>query len=44
MGLDDAREKLEDWRQDYNNVRPHSSIGNKVPSELMKGSSAGALP
>lgn len=41
MGLDDAREKLEDWRQDYNNVRPHSSIGNKVPSELMKCSPAG---
>jgi len=43
MGLDDAREKLEDWRKDYNNVRPHSSIGNKVPGELMKGSSAGSL-
>ena len=41
MGLDDAREKLEDWRKDYNNVRPHSSIGNKVPSELMKCSQMG---
>jgi len=31
MSLDDAREKLEDWRKDYNEVRPHSPIGNKVP-------------
>jgi len=29
MSLDDAREKLETWRVDYNNVRPHSAIGNK---------------
>ena len=40
MSLDDARMKLEDWRRDYNEVRPHSSIGNKTPISLMKGSSA----
>ena len=38
MSLDDAREKLEDWRKDYNEVRPHSSIGNKVPIELVNRS------
>jgi putative transposase len=40
MSLDDARIKLEDWRRDYNEIRPHSSIGNKAPILLMKGSSA----
>lgn len=28
MSLDDAVRKCEDWRRDYNEVRPHSSIGN----------------
>jgi len=40
MSLDDARTKLEDWRRDYNEFRPHSAIGNKVPISLMNGSSA----
>ena len=31
MSLADAREKLEDWRRDYNEVRPHSAIGYNVP-------------
>ena len=34
LSLDDARRKCEAWRRDYNEVRPHSAIGNKVPSEL----------
>jgi len=29
-------EKLEAWRRDYNEERPHSAIGNKVPAALMK--------
>ena len=36
LTLDDARSKMEDWRKDYNNVRPHSAIGNKPPAALMK--------
>lgn len=40
MSLDDARAKMEDWRRDYNDFRPHSAIGNKVPISLMNGSSA----
>ena len=36
MGLEDARSKLEAWRRDYNEVRPHSAIGYKVPKALMK--------
>jgi putative transposase len=43
MNLDDAREKLEAWRRDYNEVRPHSAIGNKPPVALMSGS-CGQLP
>ena len=43
MSLDDAREKLEAWRRDYNEVRPHSAIGNKPPVALMSGS-RGQLP
>lgn len=35
MSLDDAVRKCEDWRRDYNEVRPHSSIGNIPPKELM---------
>ncbi len=39
LTLDDARAKMEEWREDYNTVRPHSAIGNKPPISLMKGSS-----
>ena len=39
MNLDDARQKMEDWRRDYNEIRPHSAIGNKPPISLMNGSS-----
>jgi putative transposase len=35
MTLADAREKLEYWRRDYNEVRPHGAIGNKVPISLL---------
>jgi len=34
QSLDEAREKYEAWRRDYNEVRPHSAIGNKMPIEL----------
>ena len=38
MSLDDAREKLDAWRRDYNEVRPHSAIGNIPPIALLSGS------
>jgi putative transposase len=47
--LADARRKLALWRYDYNNVRPHSSLGNQTPAEarraleLLDGSAPGAL-
>ncbi|MFT8643953.1 MAG: integrase core domain-containing protein, partial [Gluconacetobacter sp.] len=34
------RAKMEAWRQDYNEVRPHSAIGNKPPISLLNGSPA----
>ncbi|MBL8405809.1 MAG: transposase [Dechloromonas sp.] len=30
----DAREKIERWRVDYNEFRPHNSLGNLTPSEF----------
>ena len=41
LSLDEARRKCEAWRRDYNEVRPHSAIGNKVPMELHR---AAVLP
>jgi putative transposase len=35
MTLDDVRRKCEAFRRDYNEERPHSAIGNKVPIELV---------
>jgi putative transposase len=40
MSLDDARSKMEAWRRDYNEVRPHSAIGNKPPIALINSSPA----
>jgi putative transposase len=34
LTLDEARRKCEAWRRDYNDVRPHSSLGGKAPKEL----------
>lgn len=31
LSLDDARAKMEEWRQDNKTVRSHSAIGNKPP-------------
>ena len=32
MTLNDARERIEHWRMDYNEVRPHSALGYQPPS------------
>jgi len=34
--LSDARAKLEAWRRDFNQVRPHSSLGYLTPSEYAR--------
>ncbi|MDR3450181.1 MAG: transposase, partial [Alphaproteobacteria bacterium] len=28
-----ARHLIETWRQDYNNIRPHSSLGYQSPAQ-----------
>ena len=35
VDLADAREKIELWRRDYNEVRPHSSLGYLTPLEYI---------
>jgi putative transposase len=37
LSLADARETIENWRQDYNEYRPHSSLGQQTPSEFVAG-------
>ncbi len=34
FGVTDAREKLERWRRDYNERRPHSSLDDRTPVEF----------
>ena len=44
MSLEDAREKLEDWRKYYNEVRPHGAIGQKAPITLLNHDGASSPP
>jgi putative transposase len=34
LSLEDAREKIERWRVEYNEFRPHSSLGDLTPREF----------
>ncbi len=34
LSLDDARTKIEAWRVDYNEFRPHQSLGGMTPCEF----------
>ncbi len=34
LSLQDAQEKIETWRVDYNHVRPHSALGNLPPGQF----------
>jgi putative transposase len=36
QSLNDARAKIEDWRKEYNEFRPHSSLGDLTPREFAK--------
>ncbi len=44
LSLDDARVKCEAWRRDYNDHRPHSSLGNQTPMERAFSSGQACLP
>jgi len=35
LSVADARETIENWRQDYNEYRPHRSLGQQTPSEFV---------
>ena len=35
LSLAEARETIENWRQDYNEYRPHSSLDQQTPSEFV---------
>jgi putative transposase len=37
LGLADARQIVETWRQDYNQERPHSALGYQTPVEFAQG-------
>ncbi len=41
LSLEDAQQKMDSWRREYNRERPHSALGNRTPSEF--ASSAQAL-
>lgn len=46
LSLEDARNKIETWRVDYNEYRPHSSLDYKTPDAFTKSRliEAGKLP
>jgi putative transposase len=35
LSMDDAREKIDKWRRDYNEFRPHSSLGDLTPRQFV---------
>lgn len=37
IDLEDAQRTLDLWRDDYNNVRPHSSLNNLPPAHFRAG-------
>ena len=42
--LEDARSKIEAWRIDYNQVRPHGAIDNRTPLEVFRTAEQACLP
>ncbi len=34
LSLNDARRSIGQWREDYNSLRPHSSLGRTTPTEF----------
>jgi putative transposase len=43
LTLADARRKVEAWRHDYNEERPHSSLGYLTPRQFAQIASSGGL-
>ena len=42
--IDQVREQSQSWMNDYNNYRPHESLGNQPPIVYAKNNSFGASP
>lgn len=42
LSIEDARSKVEAWRQQYNNERRHSALGNQAPARFALIQQAGA--
>ena len=36
LSLEDAQEKIDAWREEYNRRRPHSALGNLSPEEFTR--------
>lgn len=36
LTLKEAQERIEAWRKEYNNERPHSSLGGKTPNQFVE--------
>jgi putative transposase len=39
LTLEDAQQRMDIWRQDYNEQRPHSALGQRTPTEFANSSS-----
>lgn len=35
LSMEDAKQKIEDWKWDYNLFRPHSSLNDLTPQEFI---------
>ncbi|WP_432759636.1 integrase core domain-containing protein [Defluviimonas sp. SAOS-178_SWC] len=35
LSREDAREKVETWRREYNEARPHGAIGDQPPMAML---------
>lgn len=44
LSVEDARRTLDLWKEDYNNNRPHSSLGQVPPAEFRRGGRFGRVP
>jgi putative transposase len=38
LSLDDAARKIDAWKEEYNNYRPHSSLNNLTPAQFIRES------
>ncbi len=41
--LEDEIYKIENWRKDYNEYKPHSGLTNKTPAEFAEAARAAAI-